>query len=249
MPVKSGWLYEKRIGLVIIGKKWEPRWVVIYGEPVPALGTYEQRSDAQPPYAPLKHIDLVPTTIVHGKDKKKSAAQSLLGWIKKRGVHAETDKDDGQSIISGFADLSLQGTGATTDSIFWISNESGIKLCFGAKSMKERNEWITAIQGIISTSVEVRKQSLSAEPPMNMKSVPASLSHSISYFDADAITHYGVVIMDGKTVARIKSGNYPSNPLATLSSNGSIDSIVGAMKSSEELLADPHGECTISAFI
>lgn len=56
IEVKKDWVYQRKKTFVF--KSWNPRYMVLYSRPCPALALYEQRSDSVPPYAPVFHLEL-----------------------------------------------------------------------------------------------------------------------------------------------------------------------------------------------
>lgn len=54
--VKKDWVYQRKKTLIF--KSWQPRFMVLYRAPVPAVALYEQRSDSVPPYAPVLHMEI-----------------------------------------------------------------------------------------------------------------------------------------------------------------------------------------------
>lgn len=56
VEVKKDWVYQRKKTFVF--KSWNPRYMVLYSKPCPALALYEQRSDSVPPYAPILHLEL-----------------------------------------------------------------------------------------------------------------------------------------------------------------------------------------------
>lgn len=56
IEVKKDWVYQRKKAFVF--KSWNPRYMVLYSKPCPALALYEQRSDSVPPYAPIMHLEL-----------------------------------------------------------------------------------------------------------------------------------------------------------------------------------------------
>lgn len=58
VELKKDWVYQRK--KTFIFKSWNPRYMVIYSKPCPALALYEQRSDSVPPYAPMLHLELTP---------------------------------------------------------------------------------------------------------------------------------------------------------------------------------------------
>ncbi|PJF16988.1 hypothetical protein PSACC_03222 [Paramicrosporidium saccamoebae] len=184
VALKSGWLYERKPGIVL-GRRWTPRWIVIYGEPVPALGIYEQRSDATPPYAPLRHLDLQPDTQISMEEGNLGK-----GWLKRR-----------DSMAASIAELSGAGSDKKEPRVFTISRQgqAAIKLCFAAKTQTERDEWVGALRGLLISATIERE---TVPPPLVTASRVESNQH-----DAETISCAGVVVMEGRVVARIKAGN------------------------------------------
>lgn len=252
IALKSGWLYERKPGLLLSGK-WEPRWVVLYGEPVPAIGIYEQRSDATPPYAPLRHVDLPPETTVRtaGERAQPSAAVTgLLGWIRRTSV------DVGASM----AELKL--TGGERERLFWVGCKAktgsgpAFKMNFLAGSQHERDAWVGAIKGVLMGAALAAESSLGEEPasPATITTMSiaatAPLARSPPDTTSEAITCGGVVIFNGRVAHRIRAltstGGMTSNPLLSSERGGSdsLDSIVGALEDSCAVIRDTFDECT-----
>lgn len=253
IALKSGWLYERKPGLLLNGK-WEPRWVVLYGEPVPAIGIYEQRSDATPPYAPLRHVDLPPETIVRTTGERTQAAAAvtgLLGWIRRTSV------DVGASM----AELKLSG--GERERLFWVSCKAksgggpAFKMNLLAGSQHERDAWVGAIKGVLMGAALTADSGVGGETTspgaITATSVAATIpmARSPPDFASEAITCGGVVVFEGRVVHRIRAltntGSTTSNPLLPPSegdSSGSLDSIVGALEDSCAILRDTHDERT-----
>ena len=55
LEVKKDWVYQRK--KTFIFKSWNPRYMVLYSRPCPALALYEQRSDSVTPYAPILHLE------------------------------------------------------------------------------------------------------------------------------------------------------------------------------------------------
>lgn len=236
VALKSGWLYERKPGLVI-GKRWTPRWVVIYGEPVPALGIYEQRSDATPPYAPLRHLDLTLETKVTGEGV---TSNGMLGWLRgRRDSMAEVRLEEDRRKDSIFSASRVRLEDRREDCVFTVTIGKGaVKLCFAARNKVERDEWIGAIKGVMITSTI---ESNTVIPVVTTSRVETNTNQ----YDGETISCAGVVVLDGRVVARIKAGNGSSNPLTTRSSSSSTDSIVGDVNQSLAVISDPHEERTL----
>lgn len=252
IALKSGWLYERKPGILLNGK-WEPRWVVLYGEPVPAIGIYEQRSDATPPYAPLKHVDLPPETVARtaGERAQPSAAVAgLLGWIRRTSV------DVGASM----AELKLSG--GERERLFWVSCKAkpgggpAFKMNFLAGSQHERDAWVGAIKGVLMGAALTAEPDPRDEMAASPLAAPAGTAIAATTMrlpsdpTSEAITCGGVIVLEGRAVHRIRAmasaGGTASNPLISpdRDSGDSLDSIVGALEDSCAVIRDSHDERT-----
>ncbi len=76
IEVKKDWVYQRKKTLIF--KSWQPRFMVLYSGPVPAIALYEQRSDSVPPYAPALHLELNSAVVVEAW-KSNSPAHSGKG--------------------------------------------------------------------------------------------------------------------------------------------------------------------------
>lgn len=221
--MKSGWLYERKPGLVF-GRRWIPRWVVIYGEPVPAVGVYEQRSDAVPPYAPLRHLDLLSDTQIRSAGDSKP--RTMLGWLRRESAAQTTPSASMSELPDGETEQ---------EHIFYISRSgnNSLKLCFATKSRQERDEWVGALRGVLLGATVPTE-------PTNLNPTPVITASRLEHHDNETIAVSGVVVLEGRAVARIKAGS-SSNPLAPRTSS-SGDSIVGDVNQSLAVINDPHEE-------
>lgn len=226
VAIKSGWLYERKHGLVVArSKRREPRWVVIYGQPVPALGVYEQRSDAIPPYAPLRHLDLPSDTLISCPDAPRK--KSIFGFL---GLGS---KDVPSSRASSIADLKIEDSSSSEKACSFSiirRGQNSTKICFLASSHSERDEWVDALRGVLNTTMP-------SEPALTTPVPLAPTTSRMEQYDSETISCGGVVIMDGRTVARIKAGA-SCNPLSLCNGSISNDSIVGEMTESKAILSD-----------
>lgn len=259
--VKSGWLFERK-GWWSLGRKWTPRYVVLYDEPVPALGIYEQRSDASPPYAPLRHLDLLPDTQTLSPGEKRdktdnrsgnpddqsampSRRGSILGWRRRKSYQslAEAPEGDDQKTFH-----------------IWRPSGGG-KLCFAAKNSEERDDWLMAINGVLSKSAPGAEQATEESTALlgspgarrNSRQEGAMGDDDEHRHDAETISCVGVTVMEGRVVARIKANNgsvSTANPFVRVangqgSSDESVDSILGPTSQSLAVInsADPYDDC------
>ena len=76
MEVKKDWVYQRK--KTFIFKSWNPRYMVLYCRPCPALALYEQRSDSVAPYAPILHLEFIPQLRIecYGKEHQSQNSQN-----------------------------------------------------------------------------------------------------------------------------------------------------------------------------
>jgi tetratricopeptide (TPR) repeat protein len=153
---------------------------------------------------------------------KALEGRKWLGWLKGK------EKINESAAMTASAMEMPSGTGARTFVI--VTRPGQHKLTFIANSPIERDEWIGAIKGVLIASMATETNSPSP-PPV------ATTSRVIEQNDAETITCAGIVVMDGRCVARIKAGA-SGNPFTRQVS--SIDSIVGQGDQSLALLSSPH---------
>lgn len=161
--VNKGWAYQRRRHL-LISTQWNPRWLVLYSKPIPAIAVYEQKSDARPPYTPILHLDLAGIKV---EEKSNGAASGLSSLTHSRcasisemsisngksGRPKWTDKLLGRldavktQMKMGKADKQQPSSKqALEDHMMVLSKESGEKWTFGFESATDRDSWIRAIQ-------------------------------------------------------------------------------------------------------
>lgn len=89
VEVKKDWVYQRKKTFVF--KSWNPRYMVLYSRPCPALALYEQRSDSVPPYAPALHLELNSNLRIepYGKFHQESHHDSM-----KSSQHADDSMDE-----------------------------------------------------------------------------------------------------------------------------------------------------------
>lgn len=243
IALKSGWLYERRNGLVL-GARWTPRYVVLYSEPVPALGVYEQRSDAAPPYAPLRHVDLLPDTQIAGGSqdgRSESRRGSLLGWLKKGSPESRLERPDQSMIPLNQGPERASDEQGSVGKVFTVMRPKNGKLCFAAKNRQECDEWVQTLCSLMEKSnVPTRAEAgpftpIGEQRAEHPPSTPPARPHVA---DAETISCGGILVLDGKTVARIRTMGFASGRLSGDLSSSSSDSIVGNVTSSMAILSD-----------
>lgn len=84
---KNGWTYERQPGgrgisaLFRRSSRWQPRWIVLYRGRLqsPILAIYEQRSDASPPYSPMRmtYLDLQSRAIIEDSISTRSSTAKI----------------------------------------------------------------------------------------------------------------------------------------------------------------------------
>lgn len=177
--IKSGWLWERKGGaasmipmiLAKANKKlWSPRWVVLYdgydGEDM-SIGVYEQKSDAQPPCAPLKHYKLPASTTQawSGSGRRKTASQSPGDWIKNKfstasmaSINSNNDEDSHSALTDSIANLAIENGPVTIKekkgTIFQIQMSSSSRLTFATGSTAERDSWLIALKTCLCNRLE-----------------------------------------------------------------------------------------------
>lgn len=84
VEIKKDWVYQRKKTFVF--KSWNPRYMVLYSRPCPALALYEQRSDSVPPYAPILHLELTPNLRIeaYGKTSQGSHQDSMASMAASR---------------------------------------------------------------------------------------------------------------------------------------------------------------------
>lgn len=92
IEVKKDWVYQRKKTFVF--KSWNPRYMVLYSRPCPALALYEQRSDSVPPYAPIFHLELTSNLRIepYGKSSQGSHQDSITSMAASR--HPEDHNSD-----------------------------------------------------------------------------------------------------------------------------------------------------------
>lgn len=84
IEVKKDWVYQRKKTFVF--KSWNPRYMVLYSKPCPALALYEQRSDSVSPYAPVLHLELTPNLRIdsYGKSAQGNHQDSMTSMAASR---------------------------------------------------------------------------------------------------------------------------------------------------------------------
>lgn len=84
IELKKDWIYQRK--KTFIFKSWNPRYMVLYSKPCPALALYEQRSDSFAPYAPILHLELSSNLTIgaYGKGGQGSHQDSLMSMASSR---------------------------------------------------------------------------------------------------------------------------------------------------------------------
>lgn len=92
IEIKKDWVYQRKKTFVF--KSWNPRYMVLYSKPCPALALYEQRSDSVPPYAPIMHLELTSNLRIepYGKSSQGSQEDSMMSMAASR--HPEDHNSD-----------------------------------------------------------------------------------------------------------------------------------------------------------
>ena len=119
IEVKKDWIYQRKKTLIF--KSWQPRFMVLYRGPVPAIALYEQRSDSVPPYAPALHVEL-------------SAACRIEAW---------KPNTDGAALTSSKETVTAHPVESTTDFIrrgSMTSLAASEQLRFQQRSKKQNEE-------------------------------------------------------------------------------------------------------------
>lgn len=84
LEVKKDWVYQRKKTFVF--KSWNPRYMVLYSKPCPALALYEQRSDSVAPYAPVLHLELTSNLRIeaYGKNSAGNQHESMMSMASSR---------------------------------------------------------------------------------------------------------------------------------------------------------------------
>lgn len=84
IELKKDWVYQRK--KTFIFKSWNPRYMVLYSKPCPALALYEQRSDSVAPYAPVLHLELSANLRIeaYGTSGQGSHQDSLMSMAASR---------------------------------------------------------------------------------------------------------------------------------------------------------------------
>lgn len=258
--VKSGWLFERK-GWWNLGRKWAPRYVVLYDEPVPALGIYEQRSDASPPYAPLRHLDLLPDTQALAAGDKRDHHQPPIEADEQATIRSSRRPSvfGGWMRRKSYQSLASESPEADEQKIFYIFRASGGgKLCFATKNAAERDEWLAAIHAVLCKGAPAGTET-SAGVAESAALLPGSVgARRISHqqpdgsaalladaqdrrHDAETISWAGITIMEGRVVARIRAttGSTVCNPLIIRGAAAPVDTPGSSASSADSILGPP----------
>lgn len=102
VEVKKDWVYQRKKNFIF--KSWNPRYMVLYSKPCPALALYEQRSDSVAPYAPVMHLELTTNLRIepYGKINQDSQHDSMMSMASSRhpdDVHSEVRRGSITSLV------------------------------------------------------------------------------------------------------------------------------------------------------
>lgn len=103
IEVKKDWVYQRK--KTFFFKSWNPRYMVLYSKPCPALALYEQRSDSVPPYAPSLHLEITSNLRIepYGKLSQESHQDSMMSMAASRhpeDINSSTRRDSITSLVS-----------------------------------------------------------------------------------------------------------------------------------------------------
>ena len=103
VEVKKDWVYQRKKTFVF--KSWNPRYMVLYSKPCPALALYEQRSDSVPPYAPILHLELSSNLHIetYGKSGQGSRQDSIISMTASQhpeDINSDSRRDSITSLVS-----------------------------------------------------------------------------------------------------------------------------------------------------
>lgn len=103
VELKKDWVYQRKKTFVF--KSWNPRYMVLYSKPCPALALYEQRSDSVPPYAPILHLELsanlhIETYGKSGQGSHKDSITSLAASRHPEDINSDSRRDSITSLVS-----------------------------------------------------------------------------------------------------------------------------------------------------
>lgn len=230
--VKKDWVYQRKKTLTIF-KSWQPRYMVLYSKPTPALALYEQRSDSVAPYAPLLHLELVDVIVDKWKATELGNNESFAP------SHAEipsnTLASKRNSIVSQttseFRFLQKSSSRKQTEENALVilkkrPDGSPIKLVVALNSPLERDEWIDAIRSVISDSLAVQESTAVISPP-ELPTKRPSLTTTNNNNNANGLSCLGVTIIKESKMARLQA----NQPCLLLSqSNEAADSIFNEIR-------------------
>jgi hypothetical protein len=212
--IKKGWSYQRKRSL-FISTQWNPRWLVLYSKPLPALAVYEQKSDARLPYTPLLHLDLNSIKIEErangGLNTAKSLVNSRCNSVSENERVSLADKlisriDNVKQQLKGSKKPSKQ---ALEDHMMIVQKDSGEKWTFGFESLEERSEWIRTIQEqqaqiALVRQLEGMELSESASPDSRRESLAGQSSSTTSGLQA-----YGVTVLSEHSMQALLSSAPP----------------------------------------
>lgn len=103
VEIKKDWVYQRKKTFVF--KSWNPRYMVLYSKPCPALALYEQRSDSVPPYAPILHLELSSNLKIGsygklGQGSHQDSVTSMAASQHPDDAHSEPRRDSITSLVS-----------------------------------------------------------------------------------------------------------------------------------------------------
>ena len=106
IEIKKDWVYQRK--KTFIFKSWNPRYMVLYSRPCPALALYEQRSDSVSPYAPIMHLELTSNLRIepYGKTNPGNNQDSVMSMAASR---HQDDSDRRGSITSLVSEIRSGG--------------------------------------------------------------------------------------------------------------------------------------------
>lgn len=209
---KSGWLLERQgataaslLAGALTGRaarRTLPRWVAVYVAPGAALGIYEQRSDASPPYAPLRHVDLGGPGA--GLDEDCAPKAGVLAFIKRTAssAHVGLRRTDSVASVASVA----PGSPSSDDCKIVVRGSDGKKVTLIAPSRAERDDWAGHIRAAIAASRRAAPTSPVEVPTQNIGAEEKDAPSAPPPADDDALYCGGVAVVDSAAAARLSAG-------------------------------------------
>lgn len=232
--VKKDWVYQRKKTLTFF-KSWQPRYMVLYSKPTPALALYEQRSDSVAPYAPLLHLELTDATVDRWKASElgnESFAPSQAEIPVSNTLASKRNSIVSQT-TSEFRFLQKSSSRKQTEENALVvlkkrSDGAPMKLVVALNSPQERDEWIEAIRGVIASgviSIEEPSTATTASPP-ELPSKRPSLAVPANGTN-NGVACLGVTIIKESKMARLQA----NQPCLLLSqSNEAADSLFNEIR-------------------